>query len=234
MGIITRSYFEAGETMIANAVDLAPNSDLLGNGVSLDQFSAKYERVVLTRLFGYDLYSEFKLQFDIDAATGLWTLKASAIGTKWDQLLNGYSYFVSGEKVRWMGLIFADGGTNDPLQQSLLAQYIYARFLEATAFQNTGIGMSAAQGKNTKRVSANADIAIADNDFYAMAIGNRHNRRNSNRGMWEFEGYYSLLFADDGIRSLYDFLSDMNNEDPTNFPNWKKSEYFKLENRLGL
>ena len=130
-------------------------------------------------------------------------------------MLNGYEYTVNSVKVKWQGLIFSDGGTNNPLPQSLIANYVYARFLEETAFQNTGIGMAAVQGKNSKRVSASADIAIADNDFYTLAI-------SGDLGM--FAGY----------SSLYDFLGDMNDEDSDNFPTWIPDYDFRFKNRLGL
>lgn len=236
MAIITRSYFEKGETKIANAADLAPNSDLLGNGVSLEQFIARYERDILTRLLGYDLYSQFKEQFDIDPATGVWTIKGAA-ADKWKRLLNGYEYTKDGVKVNWQGLIFADGGTDDSVKQSLIAYYVYTKFIEATAFQNTGVGMSAASSKNSKRVDANADVALAFNDFYALAIGPNYNLpyNNFNNGsLYQYEGYFSGLLQGNGYKSLYDFISDMNAEDPTTFTNWIPNINFKLANRLGL
>ena len=236
MGIISRLYFEKGETAIANAVDLAPNSDLLGNGVSLEGFIERYEREILNKLFGYDLYSQFKLQFDIDPATGVWTLKGAATGTQWDWLLNGYEYTQDGIKVKWQGLIFSDGGTDNSVKQSLIAYYVYTKFIEATAFQNTGVGMSASRSKNGTRVDANADVALAYNDFYALAIGSNYNQYNVlyNGGIYQYEGYYSGLLQGNGYKSLYDFINDMNVLDPTNFENWTPSYSFKPKNRLGL
>ena len=227
MGIITRSYFEKGETMIANVLDLAPNSDLLGNGVSIEVFIARYERDILTRLFGYDLYSEFVSQFDIDPVTDLWTLKAASVGTKWDWLLNGYEYTKDGAKVKWQGLIFSEGGSANELKQSLIAYYVYSKYIEATAFQNAGIGMVADQGKNSVRVDANADVALATNDFFALAIG------YYDYSIKYYDGCFSWLVTGSGYRSLYNFLEDMNQEDPLNFPAWQPG-VFKLKNRFGL
>ena len=50
--IITPSYF-TGPIAIANGQDVAPNSELLGNGVKLQDFIDRYEREALISVLGY-------------------------------------------------------------------------------------------------------------------------------------------------------------------------------------
>ena len=220
--ITTRSYFK-GEIAISNAENLAPNSNLVGNGLSLDQFIARYERDVLTRLFGYDLYKLFSEQFDISASTGNWTLKTGA-DAKWNELLNGKEYTLSGVKVKWQGLIFKDGTINNGIDQSLIAYYTFGKFIEATEFSHSGVGMQSELSKNSERANARSKVADSFNSFYQLAVGSYYNNYQ----------YFDSYYNNSGYRSLYDFISDMNALDAATYPNWCPTTVFKLENRYGL
>lgn len=221
--ITTGEYFK-GEILVANALDKAPNSNLLGNGLSLKQFIARYEPDVLTRLFGYDLYKLFSDQFD-KPQSGLWTLK-SGVDTKWGDLLNGKEYELSGVNVKWQGLIFKDGTINEGIEQSLITYYVYGKFIEATEFTHSGVGMQAESSKNSTRVNASSKVAMAFNSFYDLAIG---------EGAYYNDVYYfDAHYNNSGYRSLYDFLRDMNALDSATYPNWNPTTNFKPENRYGL
>ena len=221
--ITTRLYFK-GEIAIANAADKAPNSNLLGNGLSLDQFIARYERDVLTRVLGYDLYKLFSDQFD-KPQSGKWTLKTGA-DAKWGELLNGKEYTLSGVNVKWQGLVFKDGTINNGIDQSLIAYYVFAKFIEATEFTHSGVGMQSELSKNSLRADARSKVAMAFNSFYELAIGIGH--------YYNDYQYFDSQFNNSGYRSLYDFLSDMNDLDNTTYPNWCPTTNFQLENRYGL
>ena len=222
--IITRSYFK-GEIQISNAEDKAPNSNLLGNGLSLDQFIARYERDILTRLFGYDLYKLFSDQFDVSASTGLWTLKSGA-DAKWGELLNGKEYTLNGVNAKWQGLVFKDGTINSGIDQSLIAYYVYSKFIEATEFTHSGVGMQSELSKNSERVNARSKVANSFNSFYDLAIGEGH--------YYNDYYYFDSHFNNSGYRALYDFIRDMNDLDSATYPNWCPTTNFKLENRYGL
>lgn len=221
--ITTRAYFK-GEIAIANATDKAPNSNLVGNGLSLDQFMARYERDVLTRTLGYDLYKLFSDQFD-KPQSGKWTLKSGA-DAKWGELLNGKEYVLGGVNVKWQGLVFKDGTINDGIDQSLIAYYVYGKFIEATEFTHSGVGMQSELSKNSLRADARSKVAQAFNSFYDLAIGQGH--------YYNDYIYFDSHFNNSGYRSLYDFLSDMNDLDSATYPNWCPTTNFKLENRYGL
>ena len=221
--ITTGEYFK-GEILVSNALDKAPNSNVLGNGLSLNQFIARYEPDVLTRLLGYDLYKLFSDQFN-KPQSGVWTLKTSA-DAKWDELLNGKEYVLNGVNVKWQGLIFKDGTINQGINQSLITYYVYTKFIEATEFTHSGVGMQSESSKNSTRVNARSKVAMAFNSFYDLAIG---------RAAYYNDSYYfDCHYNNSGYRSLYDFLSDMNAIDSDTYPNWNPATQFKLENRYGL
>lgn len=207
--ITSRSYFK-GSLRIANVLDTAPNSNLVGNSAIADLDIVKYEREALIKLFGYTLYKEFKSKFDIDS-NGLWTLKAAESGSKWDDLLNGKEYTLNGNTVYWKGLVYTDsdesGATPD---QSLLAYYIYAMFVRDEEFSHAGIGFQAEQAQAADRVSSRSKYAWAYNEFVRM-----------------------VEFSDNRERSLYDFISDMNAETADTYAEWDY-ETFNYVNRFGL
>lgn len=221
--ITTGEYF-VGEILVSNALDKAPNSNLLGNGLSLKQFIARYEPDVLTRLFSYSLYKLFSDQFD-KPQSGQWTLK-SGVDAKWDELLNGKEYQIGGVDVKWQGLVFKDGTVNEGIEQSLIAYYVYGKFIEATEFTHSGVGMQTELSKNSDRANARSKVAMAFNSFYDLAIG---------EGTYYNDVYYfDCHYNNSGYRSLYDFLRDMNALDNTTYPNWNPTTNFKPENRYGL
>lgn len=206
--ITSLSYYN-GLIAIANAEDTAPNSNLLGNNASLLKAMQKYERDVLVRVFGYDLFKLFEAEFDIDATSGAWTIKGAA-ATKWKDLLNGKEYTLNSVNVIWKGLIFSEGGTATLANQSLLANYVYAKWIEENEFSHSGVGFLKETPKGAIQASGRSKWASAMNEFYSLTV----------------EG-------NGGIRSLYQFIGDMNALDDTTYPNWI-GEDFELVNRYGL
>lgn len=210
MSIISRTYFK-DEIRIANINSVSPN-DEAGNGPLLDRFINKYEREVLIKCLGYHLYNEFKLQFDIDATTGVWTLKGDA-DAKWDELLNGLEYQINGVNAIWRGLIHTnsdiDGADAD---HSLIAYYVYSKFVNSEEYTHAGIGFQREKAKNAMIVSGVTKSVNAWNTFVDM-VEHRH---------------------DETLEvTLYDFIQDMNVLDSTTYPNWQ-GECFKYENRFSL
>ena len=200
----------------------------LGNGISLEIFISRYERDILVRLLGFALYKEFSEQFDVNVSTGAWVLKTGA-DVKWKELLNGKEYVVNDELQSWKGLVFVDGVGNLAIHQSLIAYYVYKKFIEATEFNHSGVGMTAEQAKNSIRVGSQAKVAQAHNDFYILSFGNSMYGQND----LNYEGLNSYMIGD-GYRSLYEFLEDANNAVPATYKNWKPSYGLKLEDRFGL
>lgn len=210
MSIINRTYFR-DDIRLANIHDPSPNKEA-GNGLLLDGFILKYEREVLIKCLGYPLFKLFKAQFDIDATTGVWTLKDDA-DAKWDELLSGTEYQINDRDAIWKGLVYSysDVADAEP-NKSLIAPYVYSKFVVSEEYSHAGIGFQREKSKNSENVPAYVKAVHAWNEFVCMTV-------HSNQ--------YNLEVT------LYDFLQDMNTLAADTYPNWI-GEHFKLKNRYGL
>lgn len=94
----------------------------------LNRLINKYEPKVLTDLFGKTMYAAFK--------SGI---EAAEPEARWTNLKNG----VAGE---WMGL------ANDA-KLSLIANYVYCKYLRKENTQNVGIGTVETKGENSRKIA---------------------------------------------------------------------------------
>lgn len=205
--ITPRSYYK-GLIAIPNAFDTAPNSNLLGNSSELDLFRDKYERDVLTKCLGYSLYKEF--QFNLETLTDATeqTLKSGA-DSKWSDLLNGKEYQKDGTMYYWKGLL-----NNN---ESLISYYVFHHHFKSNQDSYTGVGLVQENAKNSTHVSPRRLYVDSYNWFYDLAIGS----------------FYESNIAVSGIKSLYQFLSDMNEIDSSTYENWTPHNFPKL-NIIGI
>lgn len=196
--IINGSYFK-GLIFISNANDQPPLSDLVGNGIVLDVIIKKYEPLLLIKLLGYELYKLLKDQFD--KTNNDWVLNSNA-DQKWKDLMNGVDVTYNGELYRWDGL--ANG------EQSLIADFVYSKFIEEIEIQYTGVGLVIEKAEKAERVNPRTKIIDSYNSFYEKAI------ENDNR--------YVL--------TLYDYMIISNELIPDTYPKWLPSFDFELQNRF--
>lgn len=174
--ITKRSYFK-GDIQIANATDTAPSSNLIGNAKELNYFIARYEREVLVKLLGLKLYNEFKTQFDV-GIDEQWTLKTTA-DQKWKDLLNGSEYTYNGNDYSWKGLIYSD--MNAEPDTSIMAYYIYSKFIEVDELRHSGVGFAKDQAQNSEIQLGRSKWAYAYNEFVMMSGSLRQFIYASNR-----------------------------------------------------
>jgi hypothetical protein len=196
--IINKTYFK-GLTEIANANDSAPLSDKVGNSVVLDVMIKKYEPLLLIKLLGYDLYKLLTDQFD--KTNNDWVLN-TGVEQKWKDLVKGAEVVYDGVTYKWDGL--ANG------EDSLIAYFIYSKYIEELEIQHTGIGLVQEKAEKAERVNGRTKIIDAYNQFYCKAIEN---------------DTHTYL-------SLYDYIkyqNDVNGQDY--YPKWLPSFTFELKNR---
>lgn len=205
--ITTSSYF-VGDIEISNIEDTAPNSNLLGNKVELEKIIKIYEPDCLTKSLGYALYALLEAERDETKTNGL---KDSA-DAKWNDLLNGKTYTKDGYPVKFKGIIFKDGD----IKRSLIAEYIFHYYLKKNRKIRSGIGMHKAKGKGTIFVDDTREYVDSYNRFYELTVGN-----------------CKSIKENAGIRSLYQFIDDMNTETANTYPNWMPYTFPKL-NIMGL
>ncbi|MFL0093600.1 DUF6712 family protein [Tenacibaculum maritimum] len=117
------------------------------------------------------------------------------VDQKWKDLLNGKEYQLEGKKAKWRGLIFKE----KDLDRSLIAYYVFCEFLNKDQSSYNGTGTQKEKTKNTTPVSSDPLYVASFRKFHKLTeFSNRNN----------------------GLRSLYDFIQDMNNANPNTYPNW--------------
>ena len=196
--MITSSSYYVGKIQIANTeASNAPNSHLFGNVDELKRFIERYEPDATIKCLGYSLDKEFRSNLEIVSPATVQTVKPAA-DQKWKDLFSGKEYQLDGETVYWRGLVFK----NETLDRSLLADYVYSNFITKIA-QHTGIGLQIEKGKNSKRANPSKEYVDAYSSFYNQVVDNGKTAKENS-----------------GIRSLYQFICDMNDIDDATYPNW--------------
>ena len=152
MSIINASFF-TGKRDLPNIGDTV--SDFVGGNSTLQNYIDIYEREALIFALGRQEYENFVAQLEPDG-----TLKPGA-PMHYDWLLNGYNYTLGGKRMYWNGLIYEVGSFKD----SLLADYIYSRFLEHNQSFIGDVGATTSKSANGMRVSADQKITDSYNDF---------------------------------------------------------------------
>ena len=178
---------------MANLIDVSyfvgeislPGQVLTGSLADIDPFIVKYEREALIDLLGYTLYKELKAEID-----------AASYTTKWNRLVNGHEYEIDylGDTylVKWNGLV------NSELI-SLLAYYIYFKYIQFHVTHTSGFGELIQNAENASKVSPSQKMVNAWNRFIEL-------RGNP---------------SDDLINpTCYNFLNNFEDDATNGYPKW--------------
>jgi len=213
--IISRSYFNVDFDIAHTSDASAPNSNLVGKRTELDDFIKRYEKRILTKVFGFPLYNEFMSKFDYNSSTFAHTLNVG-VEAKWDDLLNGKTYTLKNVQVDWPGILTTD----EALPTSFISDAVYAQFLKHDQSKYMGVGLVTHKAKNATRADASSKYVQAWNEFVELVVGKYcFDSDNSDIG--------------NGVRSLYQFIEDMNTLTPGTYLNWLPYE-FKPINIFGI
>lgn len=143
--LIDHTYF-VGEISL-------PAQVLQGDYADINPFIVKYEREALIDLVGYTLYKELKAGIDAGDPYN---------AEKWKRLITGHEYEIDylGDTylVKWNGLI------NSELI-SLLAYYIYFKYVQFHVTHTSGFGELIQQAENASKVSPSQKMVNAWNRF---------------------------------------------------------------------
>lgn len=179
--LIDTSYF-VGEISL-------PGQVLTGDFADINPYIIKYEREALIDLIGYSLYKELKAEID-----------ASAYTEKWDRLVNGHEYTIDylgdDQIVKWNGLVNSD-------KVSLLAYYIYFKYVQFHTTHTSGIGELIQNAENAVKSSPSQKMVNAWNRFIELRGDPYHQERilpSCYNFLDEFEddpdyGYDKLIFT---------------------------------------
>lgn len=200
--IISGSYFKS-IIDVPNAEAIHPNSNLLGNKAELDHLIEECEPDILIRTLGYSLYKEFQSNLEVVDPATVQTVKDDA-DQKWKDLMNGKEYQIDDVYVKWPGIIFKQGA----LDRSFIAYHTYNTFLRKDRSQLTGAGVVSIKAKNAKIVSSLDLYLMSDKRFYELVV-----------------------CGVNGLRSLYQFIEDMNDVTVDTYANWS-GESFRSKNQF--
>jgi hypothetical protein len=216
--IITPTYFLKGELFIPNTTNgNAGKSTAIQN--DLASIITKYERELLINALGVTLYN------DLSSQTFLSGVIDTGAPDKWKDLVNGKTYARDSKEFIWDGLKGFDGN-------SLIAFYIYCKYLENDEVTYSTTGMANESVTNADRVSYTPKYVKAWSQFLTQ-----YQSVNNGSPVRLVNGFGSvgLDYCGNGDCrvSLYQFLTDMNEADATAYPNFQFRIY-ESKNSFGI
>lgn len=232
MQVVDNTYFENRELFIPNNKDL--NAEPVGTASvqsELDATIEKYECELLINALGVTLYDEL--------VTALEDLGVA--DQKWKDLVTGKNYTIDSKVYRW-------GGLRGFSKQSLVAFYVYTQYLVNDELAYTTVGVVQNEANNASVGDYTPKYIKARNSFLEQYQGNLYNY---------YKGYYNTNLYDHSCRdrneylsytdslniykyytrsikaSLWQYLNDSNDLDPTAFPDFQFKVY-PPQNRFGI
>ena len=142
MSLIDSTYFIGGINL--------PGGSLTGDLSDIDAYITMYEKEALIDLLGYTLYKDFI---------------ANPTDTRWTRFSAGYEYTVEyggdTHSIKWNGLV------NDE-KVSLLAYYIYYKYVEFHVTHTSGFGELLQNSENASKISITQKRVNAWNRFIEL------------------------------------------------------------------
>lgn len=142
MSLIDSTYF-SGEINL-------PGGSLSGDLADIDDYITRYEKEALIDILGYTLYKDFI---------------ANPSDTRWTRFSAGYEYSIDylGEShlVKWNGLVNTE-------KVSLLAFYIYYKYVEFHVTHTSGFGELLQKAENADKISVSQKRVNAWNRFIEL------------------------------------------------------------------
>lgn len=220
MFIINDTYFQEDR--------LIPN---LGNGgigsvgnVDIEPLIDSECRSLLDSVLGYKAFKEFSDSLDVKGEIKPDTPQ------KWIDLINGLEYEKNGITYYYRGLKYSLGASKN----SLLAYYVYYKWIDQNVSKSTGVGEVVLQSKNAINVGLTSKLVDIWNKFWTMlGAGYEYNGSHYHHCGVPISDYYGKR-RNSNI-SLFQFLND-NSETygklPLQLP--ANDSFYGYKNQLGL
>ncbi len=131
MSIVQTTDFQLNEAL--------PIDGILGS--ALQKYIDKYERIILSRVLGYELYKEFNT-----------AIAGGSPALKWTELRDGAEYTDT-------YLEYFEG------VKDLAVDYIYFKFIQQNNEYSTSVGIKKVLTENSENITPNNKVVIAYNDM---------------------------------------------------------------------
>lgn len=199
-------------------------SSVVSSNTDFQYYIDQFEREILIKALGVRLYNEFISNIDTDPQSPNYGNVDPSADQQWKDLLNGSTY---SDKV-WRGLRY-EVGTR---KLSLMAYYVFYKYLEEKHIQRTTLGVVKADAENANVVNPSFVMEKAWRAMYEW-YGKGY------RCCCDYDYFFGLYYYDDcccddkdykrEFVDLYTFLND----NRSLYPNWVFTT-IKNKNRFGL
>ena len=152
--IIDNTYFVGILHLAQVGVDV---SGVGNNNAEIQHYIDTYENELLELALGVRLKEEFQSQFITDSPVLM-----PGADAKWTRLLDGHTYTKDSIDYYWKGLRYGDV----LFQKSLIANYVYYKYVKDKEVQKTTLGVVKAGSENSSSASAIPTLTRVWNDLY--------------------------------------------------------------------
>lgn len=212
MYIIDDTYFIKEITM-PNSTEIDAYDS--GGDDLQEQWIDQYSRELLQNALGTTLFNDL----DSNVTAGVYVPGV----TKWDNLVQGVEYTYQGIDYQWKGLIFTEG----TFKGSVLAYYVYCKWLEYQLSRMSGVGEVKGNAANSMNVNSTQRYVNLWNTFYRAYQGDSD--VSTNVYIKNGVPFFDYFGTNDTYVSLIEFLT--HNE--TDYEDAQMTLY-KPKNTFGL
>lgn len=191
-----------------------------GNQNDLQWYIDVYEREVLIKGLGRQLYELFIAEIQQDQNDANYGNLIPGASQRFTDLLDGLTYMDGDENRYWNGLRFTIATSNQTALRSLVAYYIYYRYVNDRVSNLTNLGVVSEMAKNANLTDPTPKMSEAWRNFFRMYQGEYHYNDSPYGNRYYYNGFYVQDYSAynrTGEVSLWRFLQD--NSDI--YPEWE-------------
>lgn len=216
MIINNHNYFTTNDINIPNVGENTPIET--GNQNHLQWYIDVYERELLIMALGRQLYQDFITNIVQDPSDPSYGDPIPAADPVWINLLTGTTYTQNSATHYWNGLRYTITLGSRVQHQSLIAHYIYYKYLKDNTTNLTNLGVATENIKNATQTDPTPKMIKAYRTFYNQ-YGGEHNPYVN-----PYPHHPNYTFTNSRQVTLYHFLSHHTQD----YPNW---QFTHLENQ---